>query len=240
MSDTQPPLAYLLECSNASLESFELSRLNRASNLQKEQSQLTEERIEAEVSLRLARWILDHRRQEATSSELLRSDAGRFAHCTQLTLALVAEPECAPEAKQIDCALSRVSEERSDLVDSRAPARRVVVRKKASAKRRWLERQMKAHFETLMNQSHALRTNLVASRVPSYSVSKATVELCALDDCASGPPEAHSRFALALTLKFHFAESTTARVWKFWRRQYRQKTRPRTRRPGKRTTYFAR
>ena len=46
MSDTQPPLEYLVECSKASLESFQLSRLNRASNLQKECSQVVEEWVQ--------------------------------------------------------------------------------------------------------------------------------------------------------------------------------------------------
>ncbi len=119
MSDTQPPLEYLVECSNASLESFELSRLNRASNLQKEQSQVTEEWVQAEVSLRVARWILEHRRLEISSPELAREQAARFAPRAQLDLALVPQLGAASDEKQIDCALSKLSREQQTDSESR-------------------------------------------------------------------------------------------------------------------------
>ena len=67
MSDTQPPLEYLVDCSQASLESFELSRSDRASNLRKELCQVADEWVQAEVSFRLARWILDRKRAETFS-----------------------------------------------------------------------------------------------------------------------------------------------------------------------------
>jgi hypothetical protein len=63
MIQTQPPVEYLLRCSNPSLEGFELSRLNRIANLRKELADLYEEWIQAEVEARLARWILNTRRQ---------------------------------------------------------------------------------------------------------------------------------------------------------------------------------
>lgn len=60
MSDTQP-LAYLITNSKDSLESYELSRLNRASNLRKEMLQVLERWIDAETQARMARSILDWR-----------------------------------------------------------------------------------------------------------------------------------------------------------------------------------
>lgn len=63
MSDTQP-IAYLITNSKASLESYELSRLNRASNLRKEMLQILERWIDAEAQARMARSILDWRRVE--------------------------------------------------------------------------------------------------------------------------------------------------------------------------------
>jgi hypothetical protein len=59
-----PPLEHLVTSSNITLESFELSRLNRVSNLRKEVRQILDEWIEAEVAGRIARWILDCRRSE--------------------------------------------------------------------------------------------------------------------------------------------------------------------------------
>lgn len=63
MSDTQP-LAYLMTNSKDSLESYELSRLNRASNLRKEMLQVLERWIDAEAQARMARSILDWKRVE--------------------------------------------------------------------------------------------------------------------------------------------------------------------------------
>ena len=62
MGVTRPPLEYLATCSKAALESFELSRLSRASNLRKELSQILEGWIESEVDARLARWLLESKR----------------------------------------------------------------------------------------------------------------------------------------------------------------------------------
>ena len=62
MTGLGPQLHYLLHCSSASLEAFELARLNHIANLRKEFGDLVEEWIEAEVEARLSRWILDMRR----------------------------------------------------------------------------------------------------------------------------------------------------------------------------------
>ncbi len=62
MSESKPPLKYLADCSEASLESFELSRLNQIANLRKELREVLDEWVEAEVQVRLARRILEDRR----------------------------------------------------------------------------------------------------------------------------------------------------------------------------------
>jgi hypothetical protein len=67
MSVTRPPLDYLAKCSQMSLESVELSRLNLASNLRKEFQEILDEWIESEVDARLARSILEWRRGQDTA-----------------------------------------------------------------------------------------------------------------------------------------------------------------------------
>jgi len=67
MITAQPPLEYLITSSQAGLESFEHSRLWRCGNLRKELRDLFEECIEAETQARLARWILECRRNHAAS-----------------------------------------------------------------------------------------------------------------------------------------------------------------------------
>jgi len=62
MGSTHPPLESLLELSHNCLEGFELSRLNRISNLRKEFHQLLAEWIEFEIEARFARWVLEYRR----------------------------------------------------------------------------------------------------------------------------------------------------------------------------------
>jgi hypothetical protein len=65
MGVTRPPLEYLATCSKVALESFELARLNEASNLRKEVQQILQGWIDTEVDARLARWILDSKQSEA-------------------------------------------------------------------------------------------------------------------------------------------------------------------------------
>lgn len=66
MGPTRAPLEYLLTASGAALESFELSRLNRASNLRGELRDVVENWIETEVDARLARCILEVKRRQAS------------------------------------------------------------------------------------------------------------------------------------------------------------------------------
>jgi len=69
MITAQPPLEYLITSSQAGLESFEHSRLWRCGNLRKELRDLFEECIEAETQARLARWILECRRNHDASGD---------------------------------------------------------------------------------------------------------------------------------------------------------------------------
>ncbi len=66
MSDISPPLDYLLSCSQSSLESLELSRLNLAANLRKQARQILDQCIQSEVEARMARWILESRRMQGS------------------------------------------------------------------------------------------------------------------------------------------------------------------------------
>ena len=71
MSESSRRVEYLLRCSKPSLESFELSRLNRVANLRKELRMLVEDWIEAEVEARLAHWVLELHSVEDSQQELL-------------------------------------------------------------------------------------------------------------------------------------------------------------------------
>jgi hypothetical protein len=62
MGSTHPPLESLLKLSQNCLEGFELSRLNRISNLRKEFEQILAEWIDFEIEARFARWVLEYRR----------------------------------------------------------------------------------------------------------------------------------------------------------------------------------
>jgi hypothetical protein len=69
MGSAEPPFEYLITSSQASLESFELSRLNAVANLRKELRQIVDEWIEAEIEARMARWILERRRLETAGRQ---------------------------------------------------------------------------------------------------------------------------------------------------------------------------
>ena len=68
MEYTRPPLDYLLACSEAGLESFEMSRLNRIANLRRELRDVLDEWMEAEVNARIARWLLECKRAESSAA----------------------------------------------------------------------------------------------------------------------------------------------------------------------------
>src|SRR5579863_3397336 len=60
ISRFNPPLDYLQAASRASLQSFELARLNHAANLRQEISALIDQWIQETSEALLARWMLDH------------------------------------------------------------------------------------------------------------------------------------------------------------------------------------
>jgi len=65
MSDSRPALEYLLACSDVSLESFRISRMNQAANLRKQVRALVDEWVEAEIDAGVSRWMLECRRADA-------------------------------------------------------------------------------------------------------------------------------------------------------------------------------
>lgn len=71
MGAPRPPMEYLAQCSQMSLESMELARLNRAANKRKELQQVLNELIESEVDARLARAILELRRGQGVQESQL-------------------------------------------------------------------------------------------------------------------------------------------------------------------------
>jgi hypothetical protein len=72
-----PPLDYLQAASRASLQSFELTRLNHAANLRQEIAALIDQWIQETSEAMLARWMLDHHKSLQPSpispSELVRT-----------------------------------------------------------------------------------------------------------------------------------------------------------------------
>ncbi|MGD0841260.1 MAG: hypothetical protein ABSA32_08905 [Candidatus Acidiferrales bacterium] len=56
-----PPWDYLRRASTASLQSFELSRLNHAANLRHEIATLLDQWLEETAQAMLARWLLENR-----------------------------------------------------------------------------------------------------------------------------------------------------------------------------------
>lgn len=109
MGAPRPPMDYLAKCSQMSLESMELARLNQSANLRKEFLQVLHELIESEVDARLARAMLEWRRSqgacEGQSSLLSPPEASIEASplaempglgcCEQLAMAFQADPTAA-------------------------------------------------------------------------------------------------------------------------------------------------
>lgn len=62
-----PPLDYLQAASRASLQSFELTRLNHAANLRQEIAALIDQWIQETSEALLARWMLDHHKSPQSS-----------------------------------------------------------------------------------------------------------------------------------------------------------------------------
>src|ERR1700680_4579345 len=72
-----PPLDYLQAASRASLQSFELTRLNHAANLRQEIAALIDQWSQETSEAMLARWMLDHHKSLQSSpmspSEVVRT-----------------------------------------------------------------------------------------------------------------------------------------------------------------------
>ena len=68
MSRFNPPLDYLQAASRASLQSFELTRLNHAANLRQEIAALMDQWIQETSEALLARWMLDHHKSLQSSA----------------------------------------------------------------------------------------------------------------------------------------------------------------------------
>jgi hypothetical protein len=79
MGSTHPPLESLLKLSQNCLEGFELSRLNRISNLRKEFREVLDEWIEFEIDARFARWVLEYRRLRDFGSPPIQTMVPAFA-----------------------------------------------------------------------------------------------------------------------------------------------------------------
>jgi hypothetical protein len=62
-----PPLDYLQAASRASLQHFELTRLNHAANLRQEIAALIDQWIQETSEAMLARWLLDHHKSLQSS-----------------------------------------------------------------------------------------------------------------------------------------------------------------------------
>lgn len=60
MTRFSPPLDYLQAASRASLQNYELTRLNHAANLRQEIAALIDQWIQETSEAMLARWLLDH------------------------------------------------------------------------------------------------------------------------------------------------------------------------------------
>lgn len=67
ISRLTPPLDYLQAASRASLQSFELARLNHAANLRNEIAALMDQWIQETSEAMLARWMLDHHKSLQSS-----------------------------------------------------------------------------------------------------------------------------------------------------------------------------
>ena len=77
MTRFSPPLDYLQAASRASLQNYELTRLNHAANLRQEIAALIDQWIQETSEAMLARWMLDHHKSlqpaPMTPAEVARS-----------------------------------------------------------------------------------------------------------------------------------------------------------------------
>jgi hypothetical protein len=108
-----PPLDYLQAASRASLQSFELTRLNHAANLRQEIAALMDQWIQETSEAMLARWMLDHHKS-LQSSPMSPSEVVRTMFDPPATLF----PESQPPISDIVPAPPRFSDSRTALKGS--------------------------------------------------------------------------------------------------------------------------
>lgn len=191
MRDTQPPLEYLAECSVKSLESFELSRWNRASNLRKELSQVVEEWVQVEVSSRLARWIVERRNVRAGPPHSSRPQDATHSRGDQSDSRLSSLPGASDKNRASLHARSKT------VRDCIIPSELRSARGRSLSRRKALERKALLPVATEIAVSRPALPSGVdrhhennCRRHAALSV-RALKELQALDAFASGPPEMH-------------------------------------------------
>ena len=219
MSDIASSLQYLSDCSEESLESFELSRLNRASNLRKELSQVAEEWVDAEVSFRLARLLVDRRRPDPRTVTPRHNlpQALSMASRGQLTL----HPRFPCDTADADATIERISAPSSITVDSQLHAKNKkeqCLRAFHGAGASGAKRSLRATNETPRSTRRGIPrtpTNPIAAvagfepprTVDTAPSVQAATELKALNAIASGPPEMHPNPTGAIAtplLRFRF------------------------------------
>ena len=105
------PLEYLVTSSDASIESFHLTRLNAVANLRKELHEIFEAWVEAEVQARLAQWLLARKNPEVAADANL------------VTLESHARESAEPAAARSPCRASSRRSARSDSATRGAVAR---------------------------------------------------------------------------------------------------------------------
>jgi hypothetical protein len=113
ISRITPPLDYLQAASRASLQSFELTRLNHAANLRQEIAALIDQWIQETSEALLARWMLDHHKS-LQSSPLPAAEVLR----TMIDPPATQFPDIQPLLSEIVPAPPRFSDSRSPLKGS--------------------------------------------------------------------------------------------------------------------------
>lgn len=113
ISRIAPPLDYLQAASRASLQSFELTRLNHAANLRQEIAALIDQWIQETSEAMLARWMLDHHKS-LQASPMAASEVVR----TMLDPPTALFPESQPPLSDIVPAPPRFSDPRAAMKGS--------------------------------------------------------------------------------------------------------------------------
>jgi hypothetical protein len=117
MTRFSPPLDYLQAASRASLQSFELTRLNHAANLRQEIATLIDQWIQETSEAMLARWMLDHHKSMQPSPmahadvvrTLVDASSSLFPDAAPLPNVLPAPPHFADSRSAAKNAISRRS-----------------------------------------------------------------------------------------------------------------------------------